>query len=107
MTPGTDCSLPGRLRFHTGHLADRHRLGGVGARLHLGHLGGARHVPRLAERAGGVVRRRLECPARQHRAHGAGILSAVRTLGQYRSVSGTSPVISTGGNPVISERKPC
>ena len=68
-------------------------------------LGVAGHFPRLAERSGRVVRRGLECTARQHRAHGVGFLSAVAAIGHCGRGSGVSPVVITGGNPVISERK--
>ena len=57
----------------------------------------------LAERAGGSVRCGLEHPARQHRAHGVGILSAMRTVSSSRLGSGTAPDRITGGNPVTSE----
>ena len=70
--------ISGRFRRHTVDPAGRHRLRGAGTRVHLGGLGDAGHLSGLAERPGGLVRCDLERTAREHRAHGAGILSAVR-----------------------------
>ncbi len=74
---GAERSIPGGLRFYAGNSAHGYRIGDPGTHLRLGDLGITRHLPRMAERAGGTVRRGLECVTRQHRAHGAGLLSAV------------------------------
>lgn len=74
---GADCSIPGGFRRFPGDAAHGDCVGHSGARFHLGDLGKPWHVPRLAERSDRVVRRGLEHVAREHRAHGAGILSAV------------------------------
>lgn len=102
---GTEHGISGGLRVYAGDAADGHRIGRAGARLHLGHLGNAGHLPCLAEWTGGVVRCGLEHITRQHRAHGAGVLSAVAAICCCHRGSGVSPVFITGGNPVISERK--
>ena len=52
----TEHGISSGLRFYTGHVADRHRIGRAGAGLRLGYLGLARHLPCLAERAGRFVR---------------------------------------------------
>ena len=101
----TEYGISSGLRFYTGHVADRHRIGRAGAGLRLGYLGLAGHLPCLAERAGRFVRCGLVGTARQHRAHGVGFLSAVAAIGHCRRGSGSSPVFITGGNPVTSERK--
>lgn len=73
----TGVRIPGRFRLYTGDPSDRYRIGGTGAHLHLGDLGISGHLPRLAERTSGAVRCGLVCAAREHRAHGAGFLSAL------------------------------
>ena len=87
----TEHGISSRLRFYTGHVADRHRIGRAGAGLRLGYLGLAGHLPCLAERAGRFVRCGLVGTARQHRAHGVGLLSAVAAIGHCRRGSGSSP----------------
>ncbi len=95
----TEHSISGGFRFYPGSPADWYHICRPGARLHLGHLGNAGHLPCLAERASRFVRCGLEHATRQHRAHGVGFLSAVMALGRYRISSGMSPVSTTGGNP--------
>ncbi len=84
----TEHGVPSGLRFYTGNALDWDRLHHFGARFRMGDLGDGRYFPCLAQRAGGVVRRGLESIARQHRAHGLGILPAVRANGCYRVDSG-------------------
>ncbi len=102
---GTKRGISGRFRNYTGDSADGDCISRAGARLYLGHLGITGHLPRLAEWAGRFVRCGLGHAARQHRTHGVGFLSAVRALGRFSISSGMSPVFTTGGNPVTSERK--
>ena len=102
---GTKRGISGGFRFCAGDSADGDCICRAGARFYLGHLGFSGHLPRLAERAGRFVRCGLGHAARQHRTHGVGFLSAVRALGRLPLSSGISPVFSTGGNPVTSERK--
>jgi hypothetical protein len=101
----TKHGISGGFRFYPGNPADGNRIRRAGAHLHLGHLGVTRHLPCLAERASRFVRCGLEHAARQHRTHGVGFLSAVRAIGRFRISSGMFPVLTTGGNPIISERK--
>ena len=101
----TEHGISSGFRFYTGDSADGDCICRAGARLHLGHLGDTRHLPRLAEWAGHIVRCDLGYAARQYCTHGVGLLSAVRALGRLPLSSGISPVFTTGGNPVTSERK--
>ena len=101
----TEHGISSGFRFYTGDSADGDCICRAGTRLHLGHLGITGHLPRLAEWAGHFVRCDLGHAARQHRTHGVGFLSAVRALGRLPHSSGISPVFTTGGNPVTSERK--
>lgn len=87
---GAERSIPGGFRCFPGDAADGDCVGHSGARFHLGDLGKPWHVPRLAERSDRVVRRGLEHVAREYRAHGAGILSAVGAIGCCRIDSGTT-----------------
>ena len=84
----TEHGVPSGLRFYIGNALDWDRFRYFGPHFHLGDLGDARHVPRLAQRAGDVVRFGLEHFARQHHPHGLGILPAVRANGCYRGDSG-------------------
>lgn len=77
-------SISGRFRSYSVDTADRHRVRGACTRVYLGDLGDAGHLSGLAERSSGLVRCGLECTAREHRAHGVGILSAVRHLPPLR-----------------------
>ncbi len=70
--------ISGRFRSHSFDAADGNRFGGDRARLYLGDLGDVGHLSGLAERPSGFVRCGLECTAREHRAHGVGILFAVK-----------------------------
>ena len=101
----TEHGISGRFRFYTGDSADGDCICRSGARLHLGHLGITGHLPRLAKWPGRSVRCGLGHAARQYRTHGVGFLSAVRALGRLPFNSGMSPVFTTGGNPITSERK--
>ena len=93
----TEHSISGGLRFYPSDLTDRHCVSRPGTRLCLGHLDIAGHLPCLAERANRLVRCALEHTARQHRAHGAGILFAVMAVSLPKLTLGRSPVFTTGG----------
>ena len=95
----TEHGISGRLWFYPGDPTDGHRVSGPDTRFCLGHLDIAGYLPCLAEQASRLVRFALEHAARQYRAHGAGILSAVMALSLAQLTSERSPLLATGGYP--------